>query len=93
MPTYEYECEACGHSFERFQSMTAKPVKVCPACGRRKVKRLLGTGAGIIFRGSGFYATDYRNKTSSRQNAGGSDGGGEKETKSSGEKASGSKDE
>jgi putative FmdB family regulatory protein len=61
MPTYEYRCEACGHEFERFQSITAEPIKECPLCNR-KVKRLFGTGAGIIFRGSGFYATDYRSE-------------------------------
>jgi len=59
MPTYEYECDKCGHAFERFQSMTEERVKRCPKC-RGKVRRLLGTGAGIIFKGSGFYATDYR---------------------------------
>ena len=60
MPTYEYECEGCGHKFEQFQSMTAKPVRVCPECGKRKVKRLISAGAGMIFKGSGFYVTDYR---------------------------------
>jgi putative FmdB family regulatory protein len=66
MPTYEYECTACGHSFERFQSMSAAPLKRCPKC-RRRVRRVLGTGAGIIFKGSGFYATDYRSSTYSRE--------------------------
>ena len=60
MPTYDYECQACGHTFEKFQSITAPAVKTCPECGKRKVKRLIGTGAGIIFKGSGFYQTDYR---------------------------------
>ena len=59
MPTYEYECTRCGHRFERFQNMTDAPVKRCEKC-RCKVKRLLGTGAGLIFKGSGFYLTDYR---------------------------------
>ncbi|MGC9454291.1 MAG: FmdB family zinc ribbon protein [Phycisphaerae bacterium] len=94
MPTYEYECQACGHSFERFQQMSDAPVKVCPVCGKRKVKRLLGTGAGIIFRGSGFYATDYRNNSSGRGN-GGSNGkdSGKSESKDSADKAGGKKDE
>ncbi len=59
MPTYDYRCEECGNTFEVFQSMTAPKLTVCPRC-RGKLKRLLGTGAGIIFKGSGFYATDYR---------------------------------
>ena len=62
MPTYEYECRKCGHRFEQFQSITAPPVKTCPKC-RGKVARLLSGGAGIIFKGSGFYQTDYK-KTS-----------------------------
>ncbi len=59
MPTYEYECRKCGHTFEKFQSITAAPVKTCPKC-RGKVARLLSAGAGIIFKGSGFYQTDYK---------------------------------
>jgi putative FmdB family regulatory protein len=59
MPTYEYECQKCGHTFEIFQMMTDEPRKRCPEC-RGKVKRLIGAGAGIIFKGSGFYETDYR---------------------------------
>lgn len=61
MPTYEYECEKCGYKFELFQSMTDKPVEQCPQC-EGKVKRLFGSGGGIIFKGSGFYTTDYRSK-------------------------------
>ncbi len=60
MPTYDYECGACGHTFEKFQSITAPVIRKCPQCSRLKVKRLIGTGAGIIFKGSGFYQTDYR---------------------------------
>jgi putative FmdB family regulatory protein len=63
MPTYAYKCDSCGHEFDQFQSITAKPVHKCPACGKRTVKRLVGTGAGIIFKGSGFYQTDYRSDT------------------------------
>lgn len=62
MPTYEYECAACGHEFEKFQSITAKPVRRCPRCGKLKVRRLIGAGAALIFKGSGFYATDYRSE-------------------------------
>ncbi|MCD6334496.1 MAG: zinc ribbon domain-containing protein [Candidatus Latescibacteria bacterium] len=61
MPTYEYQCEACGHRFEAFQSITAEPLSTCPNCGG-KVHRLIGAGAGFIFKGSGFYATDYRSE-------------------------------
>jgi len=61
MPTYEYECDKCLHKFETFQSMTDKPLKKCPECGG-KVRRLIGKGAGLIFKGSGFYATDYKKK-------------------------------
>ena len=60
MPTYEYECAACGHRFEEFQSIKAKPTVVCPKCKKRKVKRLISAGGGFIFKGSGFYITDYR---------------------------------
>ena len=63
MPTYDYECGACGHRFELFQLITARAVRKCPACGKLKVRRLIGSGAGIIFRGSGFYQTDYRSKS------------------------------
>jgi putative FmdB family regulatory protein len=62
MPTYEYECTKCQHAFEAFQSMRDEPLKKCPKC-RGKVKRLLGSGAGIIFKGSGFYQTDYRSSS------------------------------
>ncbi|MFA6132941.1 MAG: zinc ribbon domain-containing protein [Phycisphaerae bacterium] len=60
MPTYDYECQACGEKFEQFQSIVALPIRKCPACKKNKVRRLIGTGAGIIFKGSGFYQTDYR---------------------------------
>jgi putative FmdB family regulatory protein len=60
MPTYEYACNSCGHEFEEFQSITAKPLRKCPECKKSTLRRLIGTGAGIIFKGSGFYQTDYR---------------------------------
>jgi putative FmdB family regulatory protein len=62
MPTYEYECQKCGHRFDEFQSMTAKPLVRCPKC-KGKLKRLVGAGAGFLFKGSGFYATDYRSSS------------------------------
>ena len=62
MPTYDYQCGACGHTFEQFQSITASPIKKCPGCGKLKLRRLLGTGAGLIFKGAGFYETDYRSE-------------------------------
>ena len=63
MPTYDYECQSCEHRFEKYQAITAKPVRTCPRCGRRKVRRLIGAGAGILFKGSGFYQTDYRSES------------------------------
>ena len=60
MPTYEYACPDCEHEFETFQSITAKPIRKCPECGKRKVQRLISGGAGLLFKGSGFYITDYR---------------------------------
>lgn len=60
MPTYEYHCDNCEHHFDEFQSMSDKPLKKCPQCGKPKLRRLFGAGAGIIFKGSGFYQTDYR---------------------------------
>ena len=65
MPTYQYECAACGHGFENFQSMTAAKLRKCPKCGKNKLQRLIGTGTGIIFKGSGFYANDYKKKAPS----------------------------
>jgi putative FmdB family regulatory protein len=63
MPTYEYACDNCGHEFERFQSITAKPLRKCPVCGKSRLRRLIGTGGGVIFKGSGFYETDYRSES------------------------------
>lgn len=60
MPTYDYRCDACKHQWEEFHSMTAKPTEKCPSCGKKKAKRIIGAGAGLIFKGSGFYLTDYR---------------------------------
>ncbi|HEY2828228.1 MAG TPA: zinc ribbon domain-containing protein [Pirellulales bacterium] len=60
MPTYDYVCDACGKEFEEFQSITADALRKCPKCGKKKLRRLIGTGAAIMFKGSGFYQTDYR---------------------------------
>jgi len=63
MPTYDYRCKDCRHEFELFQSMTAKPERTCPACGKKALERLIGTGAALLFKGSGFYQTDYRSES------------------------------
>jgi putative FmdB family regulatory protein len=60
MPTYDYECDACHHEFEIFQSMSDELLKKCPKCGKKKLRRLFGAGAAVMFKGSGFYQTDYR---------------------------------
>lgn len=62
MPTYQYECEACGHNFEHMQSMTDKKLKKCPKCAKQTLIRHIGTGGGVIFKGTGFYETDYKRK-------------------------------
>lgn len=69
MPTYEYECRACGHHFDVFQSITAKPLRKCVKCGKSRARRMIGRGAGIIFKGSGFYQTDYRSDHYRKQSA------------------------
>lgn len=63
MPTYEYKCDACGHRFDELQSFSEPLLKKCPACKKKKLQRLIGTGAAIIFKGSGFYQTDYRSES------------------------------
>lgn len=63
MPTYDYVCDACGHALEIFQSMSEAPKKKCPKCGKSKLARRIGAGAGFLFKGSGFYLTDYRSKS------------------------------
>ena len=64
MPTYDYECGSCRHVFEVFEGMTASGLRDCPWCGRRKARRLIGTGAGLVFKGPGFYVTDYKRGSS-----------------------------
>ncbi len=82
MPTYDYVCDACGHGFEHFQSMSDPHLKQCPKCSKKKLRRLIGTGAGLIFKGSGFYITDYK-KSSSSESKGSSDSSAAKESKKS----------
>lgn len=107
MPTYDYECDACGHQFELFQSISADPEKKCPECKKLKLRRLIGTGAAVMFKGSGFYQTDYRSESykksasadskssggSGSDSSGGSSskGGASSESKGSESKASGGK--
>ena len=83
MPTYDYECQSCGHGFEKFQTMTARVLRKCPECGERTLERLIGPGGGFLFKGDGFYTTDYRSKSykagekaaeKGRKNGGKSDG-------------------
>jgi len=94
MPTYQYQCSACKHAFEELQSMKDDPLTKCPKCKKKKLNRLLGTGAGLLFKGSGFYITDYRSdsyKSAAKADAppsskseGSSKGGDSSSSKSSG---------
>lgn len=63
MPTYDYQCDACDHEFELFQQISDSVKKKCPECGKLKLRRLFGTGAAVVFKGSGFYETDYRSES------------------------------
>ena len=67
MPTYDYICEDCGYKFEQFQSIKARPLRKCPVCKKARLKRLIGPGSGLIFKGSGFYQTDYRSESYKKQ--------------------------
>lgn len=69
MPTYEYRCDNCKHEMEEFQSITAKPLRKCPKCGKNTLKRLISTGGGVIFKGSGFWQTDYARSDSYKKSA------------------------
>jgi putative FmdB family regulatory protein len=103
MPTYDYECSACGHTLEIFQGINDPHVKKCPACGKSKLQRQFGTGAAIVFKGSGFYQTDYRSdsykkaakadsqKSESGKSEGGKSESGKTEVKKTESKPSGSK--
>ncbi len=92
MPTYDYVCDGCGHTFELFQSIKEEPKKKCPECGKSKLRRLFGTGAAIVFKGSGFYKTDYRSdsyKKSAAADKPASDSSGSESKKSSDSTAKG----
>src|SRR5437764_12406412 len=93
MPTYEYKCTACGHRFEKFQSMSSDPIRKCPECGKMKVQRLIGTGAGLIFKGSGFYITDYRDSSYKDKAKADTAGGGDTKTETKSESKSDAKAE
>jgi putative FmdB family regulatory protein len=87
MPTYDYECKACHHRWELFQSIKADPEKKCPKCGKKQAQRVIGPGAGILFKGSGFYQTDYRSSAYKKaaeadKKASDSSGNGKSESKS-----------
>jgi len=79
MPTYDYVCDGCGHAFELFQSMTDAVKKTCPKCKKAKLRRLIGAGGAIVFKGSGFYKTDYRSD-SYKKGAAAESGGGDKKS-------------
>src|SRR6266446_4072771 len=87
MPTYDYVCDACEHEFELFQSIIDPVKRKCPKCGKPKLRRLIGTGAAIMFKGSGFYKTDYRSESYKKQ-AAADKSDGSAESKSSGAKSS-----
>jgi putative FmdB family regulatory protein len=88
MPTYQYQCSACKHAFEELQSMKEDALTKCPKCKKKKLERLLGTGAGLLFKGSGFYITDYRSESykSAAKAESGSSGKSEGSSSSSGDK-------
>ena len=96
MPTYEYQCSECGHAFEEFQSITAATLRRCPECKKNKLQRLIGCGSALIFKGKGFFQTDYRSDNykkgaeadkppavTSKKDSGGGGEGGKTETKAS----------
>ena len=91
MPTYDYVCDACEHEFELFQSISEAKKRKCPECGKLKLRRLFGTGAAIVFKGSGFYETDYRSDSYKKGAAADKKASESKESKSSDSKSSDTK--
>ena len=87
MPTYDYVCDGCSHAFELFQSMSDPVKKTCPKCSKKKLRRLIGAGGAIVFKGSGFYKTDYRSE-SYKKGAAADSGGKSEGAKGGGEKKS-----
>lgn len=91
MPTYDYQCDACQHEFELFQTISEPKKRKCPECGKLKLRRLFGTGAAVVFKGSGFYETDYRSDSYKKGAAADKKAAESKDTKSSEKKSSDSK--
>jgi putative FmdB family regulatory protein len=91
MPTYDYVCDACDHQFELFHSIKDDPKKKCPECGKQKLRRLIGPGAAIVFKGSGFYTTDYRSESYKKAAAAEKTGGTPASTDSNGKAGDGAK--
>jgi len=92
MPTYDYVCDACGHEHAAFQSIKADPLKTCPACGEDRLRRRIGAGAGIIFKGSGFYETDYKRARPNGKPKDGDASGGDKQDSKPEKKSKGQSD-
>ena len=92
MPTYDYECDGCGHAFELFQTISAPVKRKCPECKKQKLRRLFGTGAAVMFKGSGFYQTDYRSDSYKKAAAADSKSSSESSSKSEGKSESKSSD-
>ncbi len=93
MPTYEYECQACGHRFDVLQKITEEPLTRCPRCRKARLKRLIGAGLGVIFKGSGFYTTDYKRSGSNGSSSRKSDAKTESKSEGSSESKSGGSSE
>jgi len=93
MPTYDYRCKSCGHEFEEFQTMSSDPLTMCPKCAKPTLKRLMSSGAGLIFKGSGFYLTDYKKSNTSSSSSAQSESKPDSKAESKSESKSDSKKE